>query len=187
MPHVNVLDLVVFPSMSKRHSHLARAKHGNRVLKEDEIWDTALQVWENLPSCKIANSFVQAKRICEKIIKCGGNNDFLSGCKGGISCEVRKNFDDTFHGNKRKDGLKLTFEEGLIGVIDECKAELDEISNDAGTMIQTLIGPLPPAAPAENARSDDMTGGNVGCAPVIDGNENGRNNTAAVETTRVLM
>ena len=29
MPHVNVLDLAVFPSMSKRHSHLARSLHGN--------------------------------------------------------------------------------------------------------------------------------------------------------------
>ena len=70
MPHINVLDLAVFPSMSKRHSHLARSLHGTRVLKEDEIWDVAQEVWENLPSCKIANAFTQAKRIAEKIVKC---------------------------------------------------------------------------------------------------------------------
>jgi hypothetical protein len=159
MPHVNVLDLAVFPSMSKRHSHLARAKHGNRVLKEDEIWDTALQVWENLPSCKIANSFVQAKRICEKIIKCGGGNDFLSGCNGGISSEIRKDFDETLKGNKRKDGLNLTFEEGLIGVIDNCNEELEEIAHhnhpadDGEIPIVSAPTVVEQVVPAETARS----------------------------------
>jgi hypothetical protein len=41
MPHMNVLDLPVFPAMSKRHTTFLREQVGLRVLKEDEIWDAA--------------------------------------------------------------------------------------------------------------------------------------------------
>ena len=76
IPYMNILDLAVFPCMSKRYSHLNRLLHGTRVLKEQEIWSTALQVWKKSPSCKIANVFIQAKRIRERIIECNGENDF---------------------------------------------------------------------------------------------------------------
>ena len=37
MPHVNVLDLSIFPCISRRHCEVARAKGGLHVLKEDQI------------------------------------------------------------------------------------------------------------------------------------------------------
>ena len=56
---------------------------------------------------------MQAKRIAEKIVNCKGNNSFLSGEQGGILVKVRKDFDDTASGNKRKDRRTLTYEEGI--------------------------------------------------------------------------
>ena len=47
MPHINVLDLSVFPAMSRRHSHMVRSLHGTRVVnEEDEIWASAVRVWD---------------------------------------------------------------------------------------------------------------------------------------------
>jgi hypothetical protein len=54
MPQVNVLDLSVFPIMSRRHSNLSRRQGGMKVLTEDQIWRAALQVWEEIPCAKIA-------------------------------------------------------------------------------------------------------------------------------------
>jgi hypothetical protein len=37
MPHTNVLNLSVFPNMSKRHRNLVQERGGIHVLKENEI------------------------------------------------------------------------------------------------------------------------------------------------------
>jgi hypothetical protein len=63
MPHMNVLDLLVFPAMSKRHSTLSRERAVLRVLKEDEIWDAAEILWQDLLSSKITSAYIQANRI----------------------------------------------------------------------------------------------------------------------------
>jgi hypothetical protein len=112
MPHINVLDLAVFPAMSRRHCHLARSLHGTRVLKEDEIWDAAMTVWDSLPCSKIANLFVLAKRIAERIISTKGGNDFLSGVDGTIHSGIRADFAETEDGNVRRDGDYIAFESG---------------------------------------------------------------------------
>jgi hypothetical protein len=41
MPHMNVLDLPVFPCMPKRHSDKSRESGGLKVLSEAEIWKNA--------------------------------------------------------------------------------------------------------------------------------------------------
>ena len=41
MPHSNVLDLSVFPAISRRHCALVRQRGGLHVLKEDDIWKSA--------------------------------------------------------------------------------------------------------------------------------------------------
>ena len=61
MPHINVLDLAVFPCISRRHCSLACKLGGLHVLKEDEIWEQWLEVWKNLPNCKIANGYVLSR------------------------------------------------------------------------------------------------------------------------------
>ena len=103
MPHMNVLDLSVFPAMSRRHIALARSMGGLRVLNEDEIWAAAEKVWRDLPSCKIASGYVQAYRIAEKIIKVKGDNGFL-GSNGTPHVGIRKDFHETEKGLSRKDG-----------------------------------------------------------------------------------
>jgi hypothetical protein len=106
MPHLNVLDLSVFPAMSRRHTALARARGGLCVLKEDEIWAAANQVWNDLPSSKIASGYIQAFRLAKKVIEVRGDNAFL-GSSGSIHVGIRKDFVETATGLRRKDGKVL--------------------------------------------------------------------------------
>jgi hypothetical protein len=105
MPHMNVLDLSVFPNMSRRHAKLAREHHGPHMLTEDEIWTTAEKVWRDLEHSKIASGFIQAHRIASKVIDAAGDNSFLASAAGGIHANVRTDFYETSTGMKRKDGI----------------------------------------------------------------------------------
>ena len=102
MPHMNVLDLSVFPCMSRRHIAKAREVGGLRVLSENDIWSCAQDVWNELPNSKIASGFVQAYRIAGEVIKHGGDNCFL-GVGGTPHVGVRSDFDETANGLARKD------------------------------------------------------------------------------------
>jgi hypothetical protein len=44
---------------------------------EDNIWQTTLKVWEQLPDMKIAPGFVQTHQITAEIIKGNGGNASL--------------------------------------------------------------------------------------------------------------
>mmetsp|Transcript_26210 Transcript_26210/g.32313 ORF Transcript_26210/g.32313 Transcript_26210/m.32313 type:complete len:211 (+) Transcript_26210:515-1147(+) len=137
MPHMNVLDLAVFPAMSRRHSHLCRAKNGMKVLKEDDIWDCAQTVWEELPSSKIANAFVHAKRIAEKIVASKGDNGFLAGIKGKLSAGVRNDFMETDFGNKRRDGIKMEFERENKNDCDN--ASSSSLNNASSSLNESIL------------------------------------------------
>ena len=67
MPYSNVLDLVAFPCMSKRHSALTR-RHTGSVASRDVIWNCAEKVWRDLPECKIARAFILVWRIAALVI-----------------------------------------------------------------------------------------------------------------------
>ena len=103
MPHMNNLDLSVFPAMSKRHTAMGRKRGGLRVLTGDEIWETAWRVWEELPSSKIASGFIQAYRIAAEVIKHRGSNAFLGTC-GTPHVGIRRDFKETATGLTRRDG-----------------------------------------------------------------------------------
>ena len=103
MPHMNVLDLSVFPCMSKQHTMLCRDREGLKVLTEDQTWDSAEEVWMGLENWKIASAYIQAHRIAKKVIVAKGNNDFL-GNGEGIHVGVRKDFRPTENGMVRIDG-----------------------------------------------------------------------------------
>ena len=109
MPHMNVLDLAIFPAISRRHC--ARSVNGVKVLNEDEIWENALSVWQDLPSHKIANVFVLSKEIANKIMKAKGSNDFLSDAEGGLHACIREQFLPTDDGNTRIDGKFFKFQD----------------------------------------------------------------------------
>jgi len=103
IPHINVLDLAVFPSISRCRCSLA-CKHGGLcVLKEDEIWEQSLEVWRTFPNCKIVNGHVLSHWVAQKVIDNNGDDTFLSEQKG-LHSNVRHDFDDTRQGNRRKDG-----------------------------------------------------------------------------------
>ena len=90
MPYVNNLDLMVFPSMSKRHSALL-SNHSNTVAKTDVIYRMAQDVWNSLDGATIASGFILVYRICKKVIEENGNNSFLNG--GDYHSFVRLDYD----------------------------------------------------------------------------------------------
>lgn len=107
MPHMNVCDLAVFPSMSRAHATALRKKGGVKVMKEDEIWQSAEHVWNHMSSCNIARAFVLSHTVAQKIVKAKGDNIFLTGTKGGLHANVRKDFYDTETGVVRRDNTKI--------------------------------------------------------------------------------
>ena len=58
MPYVNNLDLAVFPAMSKAHSRLLAGLSTKTVASKDETFDSALSVWRELTSAKIAHGYI---------------------------------------------------------------------------------------------------------------------------------
>jgi hypothetical protein len=107
MPHINVVNLSVFPCVSKRHSGKSRESGGLKVLSEAEIWKNAESGWKKLPNCKVAPGYIQAYRIAEKVIKEKGDNKFL-GVGGSIHTNARTDFYETDNGLARKGKEKIS-------------------------------------------------------------------------------
>ena len=82
MSHMNVKDLAVFPSISKRHTDLSRKRGGLSVLKEDEIWLAAKDNWDKMPNSTITKSCVLDHHISKKVVAHNGDNIFLGKSKG---------------------------------------------------------------------------------------------------------
>ncbi len=95
----NLLDLAVFPKMSKIHGSLLRL-HSNTSVKPDAIWTVAQQTWSNLPSCDIARGFILAFCIANEEIKNKGSNSFLA--DKDFHQNVRDDFYDMAEGVKRR-------------------------------------------------------------------------------------
>ena len=94
-PYTNVLDLQVFPSMSKRHSELLQI-YNNTEADTDRIWAIALAIWNGLTSAMIARAFILAYRIMGKIIETKGDTNWLK--DGAPHCNVRRDYQDTDRG-----------------------------------------------------------------------------------------
>jgi len=111
MPHSNVLDLSIFPAMSRRHSSRLRdtgssmsgrgdnVRRGVSVASSDRIFTAAQEVWTEYPSSNIARAFVLAHRILLDVVRRRGDNGFLA--DGSLHFGVRKDFVDTATGIKR--------------------------------------------------------------------------------------
>ena len=102
MPHANVLDLSVFPAMSKRHSERARKLVGTSVISTAQIWDMANEVYNAMPNSKIASAFIQYWRTMSHVIKAGGSNEFVGrmGKDKTLHTGIRNDFDETAKGMK---------------------------------------------------------------------------------------
>ena len=97
MPTSNSCDLQVFPCMSRRHAALIR-KCGKSVASKDTIYKCATTVWEKLPACIFARSFIHAWRLLTMVIKHKGDNSFLK--TPDFHQNVRKDFTETKTGVK---------------------------------------------------------------------------------------
>ena len=96
-PYTNVLDLQVFPAMSKKHSELLQV-FNNTEADTDRIWKIALEIWQGLSSAMIARAFLLAYRIMGKIIETKDDTDWLK--NGAPHCNVRRDYYDTDRGVK---------------------------------------------------------------------------------------
>lgn len=103
MPFSNVLDLLVFPKLSRQHAHLVRTSAGRSVGDKDVIWRHAKNAYWDLSSVDIATGFVLAHRLMKKVIDANGGNHFLD--EGGVHSDVRRDFVPTADGQgvRRKD------------------------------------------------------------------------------------
>ena len=101
MPHINKIDLAVFPSMSQRHVDLLWLRNGNGMADPDKVWEAAKEVWDDLPSASIAQGFILAFRCAEKIVRNKGSNSFLHGKDGSLHSNVRRDFCETANGIKK--------------------------------------------------------------------------------------
>ena len=106
-PYTNVLDLQVFPAMSKRHSELLQV-FSNTEADKDRIWKIAIGIWNTMTSSMVARAFLLAYRIMGKIIETQGDTDWLK--NGAPHCNVRRDFADTDRGVKKI--------EDIVGVDD---------------------------------------------------------------------
>jgi hypothetical protein len=75
-PYTNVLDLQVFPAMSKRHSELLQV-HSNTEADKERIWKIALAIWNTMTSSMVVRAFLLAYRIMGKIVETKGDTDWL--------------------------------------------------------------------------------------------------------------
>ena len=98
-PYTNVLDLSLFPMMSKRHSAKLQIWNSTEA-SLSRIWETVGDVWNSTSSASVARSFVHAYRVMKLIIHENGNNAWLS--EGTPHCGVRQDFVDTDDGIRRK-------------------------------------------------------------------------------------
>ncbi len=97
-PYTNVLDLQVFPAMSKKHSELLQI-FSNTQADTERIWTIALEIWQKITSAMIARAFILAYRIMGKLITTKGDTDWLK--NGSAHCQVRRDYYDTDRGVKR--------------------------------------------------------------------------------------
>jgi hypothetical protein len=94
-PYTNVLDLQMFPAMSKRHSELLQM-YSNNEANAERIWKAACQVWKSCSSSMVSRAFIHAYRIMATIIEHDGHNHWL--VDGTPHCNVRRDYVDTKHG-----------------------------------------------------------------------------------------
>ncbi len=94
-PYTNVLDLQVFPAMSKKHSELLQI-FSNTQADSERIWKIALEIWNGITSAMIARAFILAYRIMSKIVESNGDTEWLR--NGTPHCHVRRDYFDTDRG-----------------------------------------------------------------------------------------
>ncbi len=97
-PYTNVLDLQVFPAMSKKHSELLQV-YNNTEASVDRIWKVALEIWNSITSSMVARAFLLAYRIMAKVIETNGDTEWLS--HGAPHCHVRRDYVDTDRGVRK--------------------------------------------------------------------------------------
>jgi hypothetical protein len=96
-PYTDVLDLQLFPAMSKRHSVLLQ-QYSDAEASKDKTWRVAQQVWDNCSSAMVCRAFIHAFIIMRLIMEEKGNNSWLA--TGAPHCNDRNDFIDTNEGIK---------------------------------------------------------------------------------------
>ena len=94
-PLTNVLDLLVFPALSKRVSHNKTQFNFERgcvrQMSKDEIEDVVLEEFEKLPVALIARAFATQKHVIKLIDKFNGLNGYIKE-RSALHSNVRYKF-----------------------------------------------------------------------------------------------
>ena len=97
MPHGNVLDLSVFPAMSRIYCNLIREKEGLRAASNNDMCNCAKEVWDAIPNEKRGHAFVQYWSTLSTVIKGKGGNVFVVTVRT-MHCGVSKYFNPAKNG-----------------------------------------------------------------------------------------
>jgi hypothetical protein len=113
-PYTNVLDLQLFPAMSKIHSSLLQV-YSDAEESKDKTWRVAKQVWDTCSSAMICRAFIHAYMIMQKLMNEEGDNSWLA--TGVPHCNVRADFIDTATGIKPRDSKPVDV------IVSECESQ----------------------------------------------------------------
>ena len=94
-PQFNVLDLAVFPALSRRHSHYLR-RRSSSVVPAHVIWNAADNCFKELENAAIARAFVLSFFMCKETIRYKGDNTYLS--RGSLHFDIQRNYTNTAYG-----------------------------------------------------------------------------------------
>ena len=102
-PVTNVHDACIFPMMSKEVSKEQAVSFGSTLLRQEELHNTVMKVWNNSNHKQaMARAFAANPQIVCAIIEHEGDNDYLSE-KGGLSFGIRS----TYRANEEGDGIEM--------------------------------------------------------------------------------
>ena len=96
-PQFNVLDLAVFPALSRRHSYFLCRKSANP--SGNDIWEAADSVFRNMESSVIARAFILSWHMCKSAVKSRGDNSYM---EGDLHFGIRFNYVNTPRGVRRR-------------------------------------------------------------------------------------
>ena len=102
-PVTNVHDACIFPMMSKEVSKEQAITFGSKMLRQNQLHDTVMKVWQNdNHKTAMARAFAAHPQIVSAIIEHQGDNKYLSE-RGGLSFGIRT----TYRCNEEGDGVEL--------------------------------------------------------------------------------
>ena len=105
---MNVLYISVLTEIFWWHCTLAYESFVTSILKKDKVLEISLQIWKDLPNCKISFTYCHIYCIGEEVVRFNGDNRLL-GEYNGISFGMKKEFPENFTSQERRDSKDIAY------------------------------------------------------------------------------